>query len=337
MVRDLAALVTVAAHYPYSDFVEVYSPELVPYFIEAGRVICGTDETLRRAPPFCSWAFATPPLTFGRHGFDIVFQLRDFGLEQGYGVGGVMPILGASTPLTLAGYLVMQTAEALACNVMNWALLGRVSGYGGGPTILDMRQATPSQSAPEAALLFLACMDLQRYYGNPEPLFPYALSADAKFPDVQAGLDKAFTATLAVAAGSRVLAAGLGCLALAGVSSLAQILIDYEFVQVLDRVVRGFVVDAEAIGLDMIKRVGIGGSFLGEEHTVRHLRQTLFLPELCDRRAAGQWLEDRQGMLDHAKARVREILSEDRPPQFLSPEQVSELERIAARAAEAMA
>ena len=337
MVRDLAALITVAGHYPYSDFVEIYSPELVPYFLEAGRVICGSDEALRRDPPFCSWAFATPPLTFGRHGFDIVFRLKDFGLQRGYGVGGVMPILGASTPMTLAGYLVMQTAEALACNVMNWVLLGRVAGYGGGPTILDMKLATPSQSAPEAALLFLASMDLQRYYGNPQPMFPYALSADAKFPDIQAGLDKAFTATLAVAAGSRLLAAGLGCLALAGVSSLAQIVIDYEFTQVLDRLVRGFTVDAESIGLDMIKAIGIGGSFLGEEHTVRNMRETLYFPELSDRRAAGQWIEDRQGMLDHAKAKVREILSEDRSPQFLGPEQVSELERIAARAAENVA
>jgi len=99
-------------------------------------------------------------------------------------------------------------------------------------------------------------------------------------------------------------------------------------------VVRGFTVDAEAIALDMIKAVGIGGSFLGEEHTVQHMRQTLYFPELFDRRAVGQWIEDRQGMLDHAKARVREILSEDQPPQFLSPEQASELERIAARAAE---
>jgi trimethylamine--corrinoid protein Co-methyltransferase len=99
---------------------------------------------------------------------------------------------------------------------------------------------------------------------------------------------------------------------------------------------RGFVVDAESIGLDLIKQVGIGGSFLGEEHTVQHMRDTLLFPELFDRRAPGQWLEDRQGMLEHAKAKVRQILREDQEPQFLRPEQVAELERIAMRASEKM-
>jgi trimethylamine--corrinoid protein Co-methyltransferase len=336
MVRDLYALITVAQHYPYSDFVEIYSPEVTPYFLEVGQVICGSAEALRKNPPFCSWAFATPPLQFGRHGFEILFQLKDFGLERGYGVGGVMPILGASTPMTLAGYLVMQTAEALACNVMNWAFLGRVSGYGAGPTILDMKRMTPSQSAPEAALLFLACMDLQRYYGNPEPMFPYALNADAKFPDVQAGIDKAFTATLAVVAGSRLLAAGLGCLALSGVASLAQIVIDYELCKSLEHMLRGFLVDEEHIGLGIIKEIGIGGNFLAEEHTVRHMRETIFLPELLDRRMPGDWKQDRRGMLEHAKAKVRRILDQDDQKEHLSPEQVVEIERIAIRARQAL-
>jgi trimethylamine:corrinoid methyltransferase-like protein len=211
MVRDLYALITVAENYPYSDFVEIYSPEVLPYFLEAGEVIRGSREALKKAPPFCSWAFATSPLVYGRHGFEIVFQLKDFGLECGYGVGGVMPILGASTPFTLSGYLTMQTAEALACNVMNWALLGRVSGYGGGPALLDVHELASSQGNPEAVLLFLACMDLQRYYGAPEPMFPYALGTDAKLPDIQAGIDKSFKATTAVLAGSRLLSAGLVC------------------------------------------------------------------------------------------------------------------------------
>ena len=337
MVRDLYTLVTVAEHYPYSDFVEIYSPEMAPLFLEAGQVICGSVEALKEEPPFCSWAFATPPLVFGNHGFEIIFQLKDFGLKRGYGVGGVMPILGASTPMTLAGYLVMQTAEVLACNVMNWALLGRVSGYGGGPTILDMKQMTPSQSAPEAALLFLASVELQRYYGNPDPMFPYALSADSKIPDVQAGIDKTLTATLAVLAGSRVLSAGMGCLALAGVASLAQLVIDYELCKSLEHIVRGFVVDAEHIGLDLIKEVGIGGSFLGEQHTVKYMRETLYFPKLFDRGSAGDWQLDRQGMLARAKGRVCQILSKDKEPAYLKPEQVAELERIATRAAKQFA
>ena len=334
MVRDLYALKTVAQHYPYSDFVEVYSPEVAPYFLEMGRVICGSDEALKRDPPFASWAFATPPFQFGRHGFEIIFILKDFGLRQGYGVGGVMPILGASTPLTLSGYLVMQTAEVLACNIMNWVLLGRVSGYSGGPAILDMRRATPSQSGPEAVLLDLACLDLQRYYGDPDPMFPYALSADAKFPDVQAGIDKAFSATTAVLAGSRVLSAGMGTLCLSMAASLAQLIIDYELCQSLEHMAQGFEVDEAHIGLETIKRVGIGGTFLAEDHTLKYMRETLFFPTLSDRRMIGDWQQDRKGMLEYAKDEVRDILQNGDHQEYLDREQVQELERLAQRAQE---
>ncbi len=328
MVRDLFTLITVAGHYPYSDFVEIYSPEAVPFFLEAGRVICGSEEELKNDPPFCSWAFATPPLQFGPHGFEIIFQLMDFGIEQKYGVGGVMPVLGASTPMTLAGYLVMQTAEILACNVMNWVLLGRVTGYSGGATILDMKHATPSQSSPEACLLFLSTMDMQKYYGSVEPMFPYALNSDAKFPDIQAGMDKAITASLAMVSGSRLLSTGLGCLSLSGVASLAQVVIDYELCMSLRHILKGLEVNDETIQIDLIKEVGIGGSFLAEEETVKHMRKTLYFPELFDRRAVGDWMVEKRGMLDHAKDKVQKILREDHKPQYLSEEQVSELEKI---------
>jgi trimethylamine--corrinoid protein Co-methyltransferase len=258
----------------------------------------------------------------------------DYGLKQGFGVGGVMPILGASTPLTLAGYLTMQTAEVLACNVMNWALLGRVSGYGAGPTILDMKQASPSQSSPEAVLLFLACMDLQRYYGETSPMFPYALSADSKSSDIQAGIEKTLSATVAALAGCRILSAGMGVLSLSGIASLAQLVIDYELCQVLDHMAKGFVVDDAHIGLEMIKQIGIGGNFLAESHTIKYMRETLFFPKVFDRQMASAWMENRQGMLERARVYARDLLRKSAPQDYLAPEQVRELDAIFAHAAQ---
>jgi trimethylamine---corrinoid protein Co-methyltransferase len=336
MIRDLYAMKVAAQYFPYSDFVEVYSPQVVPYFLEMGRVIRGSDEALKADPPFASWAFATPPFQFGRHGFDIIFKFKDFGLKKGYGVGGVMPILGASTPLTLAGYLVMQTAEVLACNILNWVLLSRISGYGGGPAVLDMQHASPCQSSSEAMLLDLACMDLQHFYGDPEPIFPYALGSDAKIPDIQAGIDKTYSATLAVLAGSRVLSAGMGTLCQSGVASLAQMVIDYELTQQLAHLTKGFIVDDAHIDMDMIKRIGIGGSFLAEEHTVKHMRETLYFPELFDRRMVGDWQRDHKGMLQHAKDKVMAILAAEEPREYLTQEQIRELEQIARHAEAAL-
>jgi trimethylamine--corrinoid protein Co-methyltransferase len=332
-VRDLFALVTVAESYPYSDFVEIYSAETVPYFLEAGRAIRGSDEALKADPPFSSWAFLTSPLHIGRHGLNICFMLKDFGVQRGFGVGGTMPVVGASAPVTLSGYLVLQVAEVLACNAMNWVLRGKLTGFASGPAALDMRQMLATQSGPEVLLLFLASMDLQRYYGDPEPLFPYALSTEAKTPDIQAGIEKTSSATLAVLAGSRLLSAGVGVLYMAGIASLAQLVIDYELCKFLDRVCRGFEVTAERMGLDVIKSVGIGGSFLGELHTARHMREELFHSQLFDRRSPEQWRADGKGMLEHAKAKAREVLNTGRQTSYLGSEQVAALKRIADHAA----
>ena len=134
-----------------------------------------------------------------------------------------------------------------------------------------MSEITASQSAPEAALLFVANTELARFYGNPYPTMAYSLSSDSKSSDVQAGIEKACKALLALACAAPVLSSGVGVLAVAHVSSLAQIVLDYELAQLLDRLLDGIRVDDETLALDEIIEQGIGGSFLDHEHTVRHL------------------------------------------------------------------
>ena len=61
LIRDLYALKVVAQYYPYSDFVEVYSPAVVPYFLEmAGSFAVLTRRSKRTRlsrPGFCHAAF----------------------------------------------------------------------------------------------------------------------------------------------------------------------------------------------------------------------------------------------------------------------------------------
>ena len=54
-------------------------------------------------------------------------------------------------------------------------------------------------------------------------------------------------------------------------SSYESCVIDDEILGAAFRIVRGLEVSPENIALDLIKRVGIGGDYLGEENTARHL------------------------------------------------------------------
>jgi trimethylamine:corrinoid methyltransferase-like protein len=44
-------------------------------------------------------------------------------------------------------------------------------------------------------------------------------------------------------------------------------------------------VDDESLALDLVRSVGIAGSYLGTDHTLGHHRRELFSPRLLNRRA----------------------------------------------------
>jgi trimethylamine--corrinoid protein Co-methyltransferase len=75
---------------------------------------------------------------------------------------------------------------------------------------------------------------------------------------------------------------------------------------------RRFQINDDALALDLIHRVGPGGHFLGERHTVEHFKQEIWNRELSDTfildpAAKGSFVE-------RARAKVKEILATHAPP-----------------------
>ncbi|HYM40227.1 MAG TPA: trimethylamine methyltransferase family protein [Thermoplasmata archaeon] len=86
--------------------------------------------------------------------------------------------------------------------------------------------------------------------------------------------------------------------------------------------------DDEHLALDVIERVGIGGTFLGQRHTMDHLRQEHFLPKLVDRRSYDLWVADgRRTIEERARAKVVNALAHP-PPHPLTPDVVRELDNL---------
>lgn len=59
-------------------------------------------------------------------------------------------------------------------------------------------------------------------------------------------------------------------------------LIDIENLHLIDRFLDGFKVDDENAVLDIIREVGIGGSFLTNGHTLDNYAKNLYIPEIMD-------------------------------------------------------
>jgi trimethylamine--corrinoid protein Co-methyltransferase len=53
---------------------------------------------------------------------------------------------------------------------------------------------------------------------------------------------------------------------------------------------KGFEVNQETIALDLIKKVGIGGSYLSQVHTMKHMRETM-IPMLWDSDPYDMWVK----------------------------------------------
>jgi trimethylamine--corrinoid protein Co-methyltransferase len=236
------------------------------------------------------------------------------------------PTLGANSPATLAGTLVLQTAEHLAGIV--WAQLvqpGAPVTLASYPHLLDMHQGGLCIGAVEVALLGAATAQLGRHYGI--PTHPQLPLTDAKALDEQAGVEKAMGALLLAQSGTSLITNG-GGLETEKAWSPVQLLIDCEINAMVGRILRGIDVTEGTLAVELIQEVGPSGNFLGTHHTRRSWHGEQFLPRLADRLGYEAWQsQGSKTMVDRAREWARETVHNHRVPP-LSEEQDRELDRI---------
>ncbi len=243
------------------------------------------------------------------------------------------PTLGASSPATLAGTLVLQTAEHLAGMVLiQLARPGAPVTFGAYPHVLDMRRGAVCIGAVEVALMGAALAQLCRRYRLPShPEFPLT---DAKVLDEQAAAEKAMGLLLVAQAGANLVSNG-GALEAEKLWSPVQLVIDAELNGMAGRVLDGVRVSDEALAVDLIDQVGPQGTFLNTRHTQRAWRAEQYLPQLADRQPFTAWREGGSlAITDRARERARALLASHQVPP-LPAEQDRELDRILRRAEQA--
>jgi trimethylamine--corrinoid protein Co-methyltransferase len=165
-----------------------------------------------------------------------------------------------------------------------------------------MRHATAVTGGPENALFARASAALARFYGLPSSSW---VSTESLFEDEQAALEKMFGIATHLQEGVS-LVWGLGQLESEMTLSLAQLVIDDEMVAYARRHRHGFAVDDPSLALDVVREVGIAGSFLETDHTFAHHRHELFSPRLLNRRPRGA---RPRPLHEVASARARELLA----------------------------
>lgn len=244
---------------------------------------------------------------------------------------GDMPTGGSSTPVTLAGHVTMQLAERLAILLIQQAFFGETHGYiSTGMGFADMRTMCRPFGRPELPLANAMMASMARHYAI--GVFGHSGLTDAKLPSEEAGAQKCCTTLATLLCGADAFLC-IGSLSLDEIVSPIQAILDCEYVRILRRFLKEYEVTDERIGLEVIRQVGPGGSFMATEHTARFHRDELWQPQLWQREMFAAWeSRDRTKDVDRALAFYNELASRPAPPSALSEHEESELMKVVRRA-----
>jgi len=315
-------LCTLYSTKPYGVY--ILSPETARLIVRIREIV---DDEAARAGDGAQVSYLLEPngsLSYDEFSLEMALVFADAGHRIHV---GPMAMAGLDAPITLAGTLVVQNADNLVALVL-CHMLGLPGSWSGSAHTLDLRSTLCSFGSPNQVLLGLAAVQLGHHYGFRVPI--NSALTDACLPDFQGGFEKGMSAIVALLSG----ADGIGAQGLVGAdqgASLEQLVIDNEWLSAVDHILRlGFEVSDETLALDVIRQVGIGGSYLAEEHTVRHMRETYWPSDLFNQKGWDAWMaEGGQDVYTKAHARVERILAEGYPPQpLLSTSTIAELDAL---------
>ncbi len=243
----------------------------------------GGMEQLRLNPTLLLYSEPTTPLKHTRTATEKLLYMAEKGLPI---VHSPAPMMGGTAPVTLAGGLVLGNAEVLSSLVIHQ--LKRVGApfvYGSGLHHMDMRTTISVYGAPEFQLARVGVAAMGQFYNL--PTWGYAGHSDSNVMDGQAAADAVFSVMVALLTGSN-LVHDVGYLEAGLTTSPEMIVFTDEVIAMMRRFMTGVKLDTEALAMEAIHRVGPGGDFLTDEHTMAHFRE-LWQPTLFDRQRAEDW------------------------------------------------
>ena len=292
----------------------IYSAPSARYaarFLQIAAAVLGGEDELRKRPivtlfaesvsPLCLSSFSEGMAEFAKVGAPILFSPS--------------PMMGATSPATVSGSLVVGNAEALAGICYSQILSpGTPVIYGPHTPVMDMKTARSTYAGTEQAVGRTAVAQLAQFYGIPS--FGTGAGTDSKCPDSQAGAEVTMNIFLNAMAGMN-LSQGAGTMAGGGYGCLEMAVICDEVMGMAMRVLEGIAVDEESLALEVISGTGPGGHFLDSLHTAKFFTRDMFFPKLFDRQSEAAWSEaGGKETAQVASERALQILSEHKPERI---------------------
>lgn len=298
--------------------------------LEMVRIARGVDdETIEREPSVFTVVNSSSPLRL-----DSPMLQGILAFAERNQVVCITPftLAGAMAPVTLAGALVEQNAEALAGIVLTQVVRpGAPVIYGGFTSNVDMQSGAPAFGTPEYMRTAMIGGQLARRYG-----VPYRSSnvCAANALDAQAAYESVFSLWGAVMGGVNLLMHGAGWMEGGLHASYEKMILDAELLGMVEAFLDPVAVDPESLAVDAIAEVGPGGHFFGVGHTQERYRTAFHRPMLSDWRNWESWVEAGSPELPSKANRIwKELLAAYEPPP-MDPAIREELDAFVAKRVE---
>lgn len=222
-------------------------------------------------------------------------------------------LAGAMCPVTLAGALVQQHAEALAGIALTQIVRPGVPVmYGGFTSNVDMRSGSPAFGTPEYVKAAQASGQLARHVGVP---FRSSNVTAANEVDAQAAYESQMSLWGAVMGGAHLVEHAAGWLHGGLTASFEKLILDAEMLQMMAAYLEPLAVDEASLALEAIREVGPAGHFFGAAHTMDRYTTAFYAPLLSNWDNHPTWLE-KGGVTarDKANAIWKRLLAEHEDP-----------------------
>jgi len=290
-------------------------------------IAVGDEELFRNRPFISGWVLTLPPLGIDKESLEALMEMSRLNIPSMLSSG---PILGTSSPITIAGTIAQAHAEILACLVaVQLVNPGAPVVYTSFARGVDMKTGAISMGCPEFGILKAAMAQMGRFLDMPVRM--PSMLRDAKVLDAQAGFETGMIGTVTGLVADMMDSMQLD---MDMVVDFPDLIFCNECMAGIERLARELVVNEESIALEIIKEVGHGGNFLGHQHTFSHFRKELWMPELLERRNWDAWERDgSRDIYEVAREKVLKMLEEE-SPRLLSLEAEAEIDAIVRSAQE---
>lgn len=254
---------------------------------EMARIVRGVSrEQFEKEPSVLSIINTSSPLRIDTPMLQGVIEMARVGQPT---IITPFTLAGAMAPVTVAGALVLQNAEALAGLAFGQLVKpGAPMVYGGFTSNVDMKSGAPAFGTPEYMRAAIVGGQLARKYK-----VPYRTSAPcaANTVDAQAAYETVYSLWGALSGGGNYIKHAAGWLEGGLCASFEKFILDVDILQMAADYMEPLEISKDALSVDTIREVGAGGHFFGSAQTQARYRDAFYAPILSDWRNFETWQE----------------------------------------------